>query len=97
MSMKAKDEFSGLTGPRPGHHHPGYTSMEVEGDGSSQKLPKCHLVGSREKKLMRENWVRDAAFYKHALVHKVSLLEMLDPDRVPSQQVRVSIHIHTLL
>lgn len=52
--MKAKDEFSGLVGPRPGHHHPGHTSMEVEGDGSSQKVPKCHLVGSREKKLEGE-------------------------------------------
>lgn len=50
MSMKAKDEFSGLAGPRPGHHHPSHVGMEVGGDGSSHKLPKCHPVGSKEKK-----------------------------------------------
>lgn len=48
--MKDKDEFSGLAGPRLGHHHPDHVSMEVEGDGSSHKLPKCHPVGSKEKK-----------------------------------------------
>ena len=56
--MKAKDEFSGLAGPRPGHHHPGHTGMEVEGDGSSQKLLECHVGGSREKKHEREPGTR---------------------------------------
>jgi len=42
----------------PGHHHPGHTSMEVEGDGSSQKLSKRHLVRSREKKHKGELDVR---------------------------------------
>lgn len=30
----------------------------------------------------REKWVQDAFFYKHALAPKVSLLEMLHPDRL---------------
>lgn len=91
--MKAKDEFSvseqglhehvwtavGLAGSRCGHHCPGHNSVEAEGDCSSQKLPKHHLVGSRERK---HKGVQDA--FSHVLVPKVSLLEVLGPTLVPS-------------
>lgn len=75
--MKAKGEVSGLAGPTAGHYTPGHMVMDTEGDGSSQKLPKSHLLGSRKKKRTGEQDV----FYTRRLVPRVSLL---DPDRVLS-------------
>lgn len=80
--MKAKDEFSGLAGPKHRHDHPGHTGMEAEGDDSSQKIPKHHLAGSREKKCKGELGAR-CLLLQACTGPKVSLLEMLNPDKVP--------------
>lgn len=52
--MKARDEVTVLAGPMSGHHTPGHMVMDIEGDGSSQKLSKHHLFGSRKVKTKGE-------------------------------------------